>query len=58
MDTNGKGITQDDLDLLSEVNDVILWQPNDEAPSYVTDKNGYKWSTGFSKGVLCKRMSF
>ncbi len=55
MDTNGKGITQDDLDLLSEVNDVILWQPDEEAPIYITDKGGCRWSIGFNKGVLCKR---
>jgi hypothetical protein len=55
MDINGKGITQSDLESLPEVDDVVLWQPDDEAPSYVTDTEGAKWAIGFYGGQLCKR---
>lgn len=54
MDINGKGMTQQDLELLPEAN-VVLWQPDDEGPVCVTDKYGAMWSIGFYKGVLSRR---
>lgn len=55
MDLSGKGMAQLDLESLPEVGDVALWQPDDEAPSYITDAKGAKWAIGFHNEQLCKR---
>ena len=55
MDKNGKGMTQSDLEALPEVHEIVLWQPDDEAPIYVIDVKGVKWAIGFYNGILCKR---
>lgn len=55
MDINGKGMTQSDLESLPEVVNVVLWQPDDEAPSYITDVGGTKWAIGSHNEQLCKR---
>lgn len=55
MDKNGKEMTQSDLESLPEVDNIVLWQPDDEAPIYVTDVEGVKWSIGFHNGILHKR---
>jgi len=55
MDVNGKGMTQSDLESLPEVGNVVLWQPDDKAPIYVTDVEGVIWSIGFHEEILCKR---
>ena len=55
MNTNGKRMTQQDLESLPEVENVVLWQPDDEASIKVLDMNRVAWSIGFCKGTLCKR---
>lgn len=54
MDKNGKGMIQEDLDLLPEVEGVVLWQPDEESPERVIDANGIDWRIGFHKGNLSK----
>ena len=53
MESNGKGMTQQELINLPEV-DAVLWQ-EDGGPSYVIDSQGRKWVIGTHEGRLCKR---
>lgn len=55
MDKNGKGMTQSDLECLPEIGNIVLWQPDDEAPIYVTDIESIIWSIGFHEGTLYKQ---
>ena len=54
MDQNRKGITQAELESLPEVENVVLWQPDYETPSCVTDVDGIQWAIGHYDGKLCK----
>lgn len=55
MKPNGKGITQQELELLPEVN-TVLWQ-DDDGPQTIVDSNNQTWFIGIQKagGPLCKR---
>jgi len=55
MEANDKGITQTDLDAIPEMDGKVLWQPDDDAPTVVTDLRGISWSIGFREGILSKR---
>jgi len=54
MESNGAGITQQELELLSELNNVVLWQDED-GPTTVIDMNGKSWKIGTYKKNLYKQ---
>jgi hypothetical protein len=47
-------MTQEELDKIPQVGDVVLWQEEDE-PTSVIDSQGVAWIIGWFQGVLYKR---
>jgi hypothetical protein len=47
-------MTQQELELLPTVNNVVLWQPDDNEPTSVIDVDGNAWMIGLYQGKLCK----
>jgi hypothetical protein len=54
MESNGKGMMEQDLRELPEVENVVLWQ-DDDGPTSVIDAQGRAWMIGLYQGMLCKR---
>ena len=55
MEASGKGMTERDLRDLPEAKNVVLWQPDNDAPTSVVDSEGVGWMIGFYQERLCKR---
>lgn len=57
MESNGKGMTQEDLENLPEEDSKVLWQ-DDDGPTTITDKLGQVWFIGLYQGKLCKQKAW
>ena len=47
-------MNQQELEALPIANNVVLWQPDEDAPTSVLDVDGTMWMIGFYNGVLSR----